>query len=223
VANGATLLDLRTRALDYADMTSSGFAVTARLTDYVNDGLAELHEMLAMHEYILNQATINLVAGTEGYELPESFYKASRLWHLVGGRRYEIDRFTLSQLHGRKTSGPSSAGVAQLWYVPQLTRLSGDSDEVLEQLPVGWENFVALHAAVQLLIREESDPQALMAERERVKQRVMVHVEPRDIGIPDQIEDSSHRWSGCLDDLSGTTLRYRIMDQSIQIVEFEDF
>lgn len=221
MANPATLTDLQTRALDYADMTSSGFPVTARLTDYINDGLAELHEMLAMHDYLRSTQSITLVAGTEEYSLPSDFYKASRVWLLSGGRRHTVERFNLSQLDGHKTSGPASAGSALLWYVPQLTKLSAGADVVSVALPIGWENLVALHAAIQLLNREESDPQALVAERERVRQRVLAHVEPRDIGIPDEIEDHYDRWGGGVAD-AGRSLRYLVLGNKIHFVEFDD-
>ena len=220
MANPTTLTDLLARSLDYADMTSSGFPVAARNIDYINDGLSELHEILAMHDYLRSSASIALVAGTEEYALPTDFYKSTRVWLLTSGYRYEIERFNLSQLSGRKTTGPASSGTAQLWYVPQLAKLSAGADIVSVALPIGWENFVALHAAIQLLNREESDPQALMAERERVKQRIIGHVEPRDAGGPDQIEDHYNRWGyGTVDDCS-LSMRYRILGNKIHFVDF---
>lgn len=219
MANEATLADLQDRALDYADMTSSGFPVAARLTDYINDGLAELHEMLAMHDYLRSTHPITLVAGTEEYALPTDFYKVSRVWRLSSGRRYMLDRFNLAQLDGFRVNGPASSGSAELWYVPQLTKLAQGSDKVSVALPIGWENFVALHAAIQLLNREESDPQALMAERERVKQRIVQHIEPRDPGIPDEIEDHYGRWSGGLRDDECQSLRYRVIGNKIHFVD----
>ncbi len=221
MANSTTLSDLRTRALDFADMTGSAFPVTARLTDYVNDGLAELHDMLAMHDYHRSTSSITLAAGTEEYTLPEDFYKALRVWHLSGGRRYDVPKFTLADLHGGQTTGPQTSGSAELWYVPQLKRLKDDRDRVEVALPIGWESFVALHAAVQLLNREESDAQALLMERERVRQRIAAHVEPRDIGEPDAIEDVYHRWGGGLAE-SEATLRYRIMGNKIHFADFRE-
>jgi hypothetical protein len=221
VSNPATLSSLQSRALDFADMTSSGFAVTARLTDYINDGLSELHELLAMHEYLRSTQAIALVSGTEEYALPADFYKAMRVWRVSNGRRYSVEKFNLAQLDGYNTSGPAASGTAELWYVPQLTQLVQPGDSVSVALPNGWEGFVALHAAIQLLNREESDPNALMAERERVKQRIVAHVEPRDTGIPDEIEDHYGRWDGGIRDDEERTLRYRVMGNKIHFVEFD--
>ena len=67
-----TLEDLKTRALDYADMTGTTFPVTARLEEYVNDALSEVYDMLvsAYADYFHKSTTVTLVAGTEGYDLP---------------------------------------------------------------------------------------------------------------------------------------------------------
>lgn len=211
---------LQARALDYADMAGSGFPDSDRVRDYINDGLGEVHEMLAHHDYLRSVASITLVAGTEEYALPADFYKCSRVWLLTSGRRHMVDRFSLSQLDGLKTTGPIAAGSVEMWYVPRFSRLVQQSDAVFYDLPNGWETFAALHAAIQLLNREESDPQALMAERERVKQRIMVHVEPRDAGIPDEVEDHYNRWGRSFNDSQSATLRYRVMGSKIHFVDF---
>jgi hypothetical protein len=221
VANAATLTDLQNRALDYADMTSSAFPVTARLTDYINDGLAELHDLLAPYDYIRSTSSITLAAGTEEYALPTDFYRATAVWLISNDRRYMLDRFTMAQLDGFKTTGPTSAGSAQLWYVPQLTKLSAGADVVHVALPIGWESFAALHAAIQLLNREESDPQPLMAERERIKQRILANIEPRDLGVPAEVEDHYARWSGAVCEPI-RSLRYRILGNKIHFVEVEE-
>ncbi len=216
-----SLEDLRARALDFADMTGSSFPDTSSLDGYINDGLAEIHEILALHDYLRSTHTITLVTGTEDYALPADFYKASSAWELVSGRRHEIPRFNLSQLSGLKTTGPSSSGTAELWYVPQRIRLTNPDDKVGYDLPSGWETFAPLHAAVQLLNREESDAQGVAAERERIKQRITLHVEPRDAG-PIEVEDYYNRWGhGFIDD-DGTSLRYRIMGSRIHFVDFGD-
>lgn len=220
--NPATLGDLKKRALDHADMAGSDFPDDARLVDYVNDALSELHELLAIHDYLRSKSTITLTAGTEEYLLPSDFYKLSRAWKVSSGRRYVIDKFTLAQLDGHSTTGPSAGATVELWYVPQLKRLKEDGDTVSVALPIGWESYAALHMAVQLLIREESDPSALIGERDRVKARVLGQVEPRDAGLPDEIEDYYGRWNGAILDVAADrTLRYRVLGNKILFVEFD--
>lgn len=221
MSNETTLANLRARALDYADMAGSDFPDTGRMVDYANDALSELHELLADQEYFYSRFSISLVAGTEEYDLPSDFYKSMRVWRLSSGRRYAVDRFNLSQASGYQTSGPSQADTVDLWYAPQLKRLTRESDRVEVALPNGWENYVALHMAVQLLNREESDSSLVAAERDRMLQRIMQRVEPRDQGLQDTVEDIYSRWSGGAADCEGRKLKYRIMGNKILFVEFD--
>lgn len=220
MANTVTLQELQARALDYADMTGSSFPDTGRLTDYINSGLSDLHEMLVHEEYFRTSANIAVVSGTEEYDLPADFYKAMKVYRLSSGRRYLLDQFNPSQLSGYRNNGPAWTGTVELWYAPSPTKLVDSKDPVNAALPIGWDDFIALHAATRLLIREQSDPSAVAAEREQVRQRIMDRVEPRDIGTPDTIEDHYGRWGGGLFDIEERALRYRIMGSKILFVEF---
>ena len=202
-------------------MTGSDFPDEDRVIGYANSGLSELHDLLADHEYFHSTASISLTSGTEEYQLPADFYKATRVWRVSNGRRYMLERFNLSQLDGYKTSGPASSDTAELWYAPQLRKLKRKKDKVVGVLPEGWEDYVSLHMAVQLLNKEEQSSDAMAAERERVKQRIIMHLEPRDMGIPDEIEDYYGRWSGGVVDDDSRSLRYRVMGDKIHFVEFD--
>tara|TARA_R100001530_G_scaffold7148_3_gene7983 strand:+ start:1823 stop:2521 length:699 start_codon:yes stop_codon:yes gene_type:complete len=225
----ATLATLRARALDYADMTDSNFPNADRVDDYINSAASEMYDILvnAYEDYFLTTNTITLVSGTEDYALPSDFYKAKRVYYVSGGRRFAIDRFNLDDLSGAKT-GPLSTGSAELWYVPEMTFMdtAGPTDTVGEIIPPmvnGWADFLAISAAIKLLIREESDPSALMREKEVLKQRMISMAEPRDAGLPDTIQDTSRRWAdiGYAFDPGAFTLRYRIMGGNIKFVQYD--
>jgi hypothetical protein len=220
VANAETLTGLQNRALDYADMTGSAFPVTARLTDYINAGYTELYEMLVGSygaDYVRTATTQALTAGTEAYALPSDFYKMLRVWEVVGSTRYAVERFVPSQLDGYKTTGPGSAGSLSLWYAPQLTLLSAGADIVHVSVCTGWEDFIALHAAIRLKMREDSDPSALMAERETLRRRIVENAEPRDQGVADEIEDHYNRWGS--GNSNASSLRYRVMGNQLIVVD----
>jgi hypothetical protein len=224
VANDATLTDLQNRALDKADMTGSSFYDSTRLTNDINSGLAELHDLLIANyaeDYKRSTQSITLLAGTEAYALPSAFYKALRVWRIASGRRHLIDRFTLEQLDGYNTTGPASSGAAELWYAPQLTKLSAGGDVVDAAVPIGYEDFAVYHAAAQLKIREQSDARELIEERERIRQRIIAYGEDRDRGAADHIEDHYNRWGGGVCDEESRTLRYRIMGANIHFVEMD--
>jgi hypothetical protein len=61
------------------------------------------------------------------------------------------------------------------------------SDEL--KFPTFWYMFVVLDAAIKCLTKEESDPSALMAERERYERRVRDHINSM---IPTQVK--TIRW-----------------------------
>lgn len=226
MANDATLTDLQNRALDYADMTGSAFPVTARLIDYINAGYSELYEMLIAaygSDYVRSTSTTALVGGTEEYALPTDFYKMIRVWEVVGSSRYSVDRFELSHIAGFKTTGPASAGTLSLWYAPQLVKLASGSDVIHVSVCTGWEDFIALHAAIRLLSRQQTDTSALMAERETIRQRIIDNAGPRDLGIPGEIEDHYQRWGGIRDDQGATQgLRYRVMGNKLVVVQLSE-
>ncbi len=59
----------------------------------------------------------------------------------------------------------------------------------------------------------------MMAERERVKQRIIMHVEPRDAS-PDSIEDYYGRWADGVPLEDGVSLRYRVIGSKILFADF---
>ncbi len=224
MANPATLRSLKDRALDYADMTGSGFPDEQRLADYVNSGLSELHDILvnSYEDYLRKKQTITIVAGTEEYGLPSDFLKAMKLYWLSNGRRFNIDQYHLREVSGYRAS-PIQAGTVEMWYIPQFTPLQDDSETISPVFPVGWEDFAALNAAIRLSIREESDPSPLIQEREIQRQRILESAEPRDSGESGAVGDYYGRFSSAFQ-LFGNEERYfkyRILGQKISFVEFE--
>lgn len=220
MANDANLQDMRARALNLADMTGSGFAVVTMVTADINSALAELHEEIinANEDYIVSKQNITVVAGTEEYPLPSDYMKTIKMfWVGSGGARYTINRYTHVDADGDEP--PSVSGSVRHYYAPQLTKLSGDEDTVSVALPIGWDDFAVYHAAAQLKIREEADPQGVLLERERVKQRIINMVRPRDMGEPEQIEDHYGRWSGRRRQDDTSNLKYRLIGENISLLE----
>jgi len=72
-------------------------------------------------------------------------------------------------------------------YAPELTTLSSGSDAV--NVPGGWEEYAVLHAAIQCLIKEESDPTELRRELARLESELEVLKEQRDTSMPQQTVD----------------------------------
>lgn len=224
MANPATLRSLKDRALDYADMTGSGFPDESRLADYINSGLSELYDMLinAYEDYARKKTTIALTAGTEDYDLPSDFLKSRKLYYLSNGRRFNLRQYHLGEVSGYRTS-PIFGGSVELWYIPQYAPLLSDEETISNVFPVGWEDFAALNAAVRLSIREESDPSALIQEREIQRQRIIESAEPRDVGESGAVADYYGRYNSAYQyfGFEERYFKYHILGQKISFIEFE--
>jgi len=227
--SAVTLASLITRARDRADMTSSTFVTDARLTDYINAELSELYDLLvtAYEDYFVSTATMTLVGGTEAYNLPSNFYKLLKAFLREGAQRFLMRRFVVEDLsyslevadgvgsnnvnlRYRIMGGkiyfmplPSIGGTVELFYVPEFQTLISPADVISFNVPVGWEDFVVSGAAARMLVKEESDPSFLVAEKERCKQRIMHAATDRDLGEPNRITDKSGRYSGRASSMDG--------------------
>jgi hypothetical protein len=236
--NTRTVADLITYAKNLADMTGSSFpddgaTAGARMIDYANDALADLHEILveSFEEYMLSKVDISVVAGTNEYDLPDgalysakpAFLKAVRVYLVDNSRLYEIPKINFSELDGMKTS-PISSATIQLWYTPQMSRFTATTDTVgskLTWLPRGGEDFIAYHMAASLLAREESDPSFVLQERERVKRRIIAQSENRDRTNKRVID--KHRWRRrTIYDVSNRSFVYMIRGDVIAIYEVDE-
>lgn len=222
--NDTTLKDLMTRALAYADFPKDSLDADQekQLINDINDGLIELWEaMIDSHEELVHKVAsdITLVASTEAYSLPTDFFKAIKVWYSANSRRYRVERFNLEEIDGYPK--PLTAGTVQLWYAPPFVRMKNKKATVPGVIPTGWENYGALFAASRLLIAEGTDPQAVMAERNRLMGRITQMVGGRD-EQPESIGDYYNRFDyNPLRDSNTRVLRYRIMGASIYFIEVE--
>jgi len=69
---------------------------------------------------------------------------------------------------------PANTSDVAVQYIPEPPFLSSDSDTL--NWPTFWYQWVVLDAAVQISIKEESDPSGLMAERQKIEKRVRDHI-----------------------------------------------
>ena len=90
---------------------------------------------------------------------------------------------------------PSGGQYIGLWYYPRLTTLLKDTD-VMDGFS-GWTEYVILDAAIKAMMKEESDPSALLVRKAAIKSRIESAAMNRDAGQPDTISDTrtfSERW-----------------------------
>lgn len=77
MAKLVTLLELKERARDAADMENSTFVSDSELTKYLNQSLEKLYDLLMAaygQEYHYREEVITLETNTDLYDLPDDFY-----------------------------------------------------------------------------------------------------------------------------------------------------
>jgi hypothetical protein len=221
MANTATLLQLRDRAKRHADLENTQFLLDPEWDNLLNLGGSELWDLLVDSNEDWCTATTTLgpgtatpfVAGTTLYALPGDVLKLLQVDNVIGvGQRFNIDRLP----HGERNQGwpgrwcegyrqfgssieflPSapSQGTVEVRYVPQWTLLTADGSVVPALIPVGWEEYIPLWAAVRAMSKarvDASTPAQLLADiRERIKNASA----DRDTNAPARVADVSGRFA----------------------------
>jgi len=109
----SSLLELRTRARRIADAENNNFFSDEEITDYINTGLGELHDILVLkfEDYYVDSKTFPLVSGQSVYSLADdasigNFYKIIGVDITQGGNTIRVPRHSFSE---RNTFRPDQA------------------------------------------------------------------------------------------------------------------
>ena len=188
-------------------MPIAGFvADTATSLDaWINEGVQQLHEKLieAYGADYLEKSTTFTTTGTDNVSLPADFFKllgvdmnlaqgVATLSAYSRGERNAFRNATVSyrSLPQYKLSGsllrllptPPTGTTGTIWYVPVATVLVSGSDTV--DFPNGWERYVVLYAAIQAMLKEETDTSGLERQLGLLEEKLKSIIENRDAGQP---------------------------------------
>jgi flagellar biosynthesis/type III secretory pathway chaperone len=216
-----TLLQLRTLARQRADMENSQTVTDAELTNYINDSYGELYDLLVSEfedYYLASPSTFTIASGANTSALPADFYKLRGLdFQLSAGEWVTVRQFNFASRNQRSNlvsrlsreargiayrvmgqyirlePAADAAGTYQLWYVPRFTRLTGDSDTMGDVLD--FAEYVIIDAAIKMLIKEESDIQPLVLQKQAMVQRVQTMAKNRSVDSPERIADTSAEYT----------------------------
>lgn len=215
---------LRDAALRRADLKSSAqttaFITESEALDMVNAAASELHDLLVTtySDYFQKSSDLSFAAGVEYASLPSDFYKALGAWWLDGGLRRRIDQFMLDELSdhtdalGLSTAdngfaryriaggrmylspAPNAAMTIQLWYVPQLAKMTATDDlnaSGFENGAIvnGWEEYIVIDAAIQMREKAEMSTAGLWARKNALAARIRAAAQIRDAGKPQRVRD----------------------------------
>lgn len=214
-----TLTNLLTRVRAAADMTNSTFVSDAEMTTWVNQGYAELYDLVvrAFEDYFTSPTPTTLTITTgNSVALPADFYKLRGLDHVEGGVAREIREFNFNErnrYHGSSflygdafsdrryrimgdnlliTPEPQAIGTYRLYYVPAPTFLVNPSDTLPTSLSkFGWDEYIVLFAAERCLAKEESPTNDVVRQRSEIMSRVMQMAADRQVSQSEQIQDIS--------------------------------
>jgi hypothetical protein len=228
MADLVTLLTLRTKARERADMIGSQFVTDSELNGYIANSYKHLYDLLvdAVEDYNLLSASFTISTGNT-FNLPATFYKLRGLDDLTDSsnprtvRKFmfaerndylAVDRMSwapefsdvMYRIEGNTVAilPPERAKKTfSLWYVPTPTIPVADGDTV--DVINGFDEFIIVDAAIKCLIKEESDTRAL----ERIKSEQLSRIETmkknRDQNLPEKVSRVRTRRRSGMDPYSG--------------------
>lgn len=209
----ATRAELRARARERADMENSTFISDAELNIYLQQSWFELYDLLvaSYEDYYTISTTSTLTSGNT-IALPADFYKLRGIDYQLGGTEYiNVRSYNFAERNlraknvqildnGRRNlvyrllAGSivflpenDATGTYKIWYIPRCGTFVDDTTEVSNVLD--FDEYIVVDAAIKMLVKEESDPSALLLAKDALKKRVEAMASNRDAGEPQTVAD----------------------------------
>lgn len=211
-----TLLDLRTRARERADMVGSTFVTDSSLTTWINQGMLELYDLVvgSFEDYFSTTTTLTVASGNT-VSLPANFYKLRGLDYNNNGQYQGLREFGFAERNSTAPGGVNflynqgtdrkyrimgdnlmllpetgSVGSYRLFYVPAATAMSADADILPTSLSkFGWDEYIVLFAAERMLSKEESSITDIQSEKESIMRRIIKMASDRQADQSDTVQD----------------------------------
>lgn len=210
----ATLEEIKLQCRERADMVQNQFISESELTSYVNNSLAELHDLLIAaycEDYYMNEANYTTIPDQKEYALPADFYKLrgvdvnfSNQWTTV--KRFNFNRrnedqnayawnllglplleYRLVGSNIRFNRGPNDTSEFRIFYYPKSVVLVAPTDEFVDIN--GYLEYVIVDVAIKMLNKEESDVTVLAGQKAALKQRLEAMANNRDANEPESVTD----------------------------------
>lgn len=181
---------------------------------WINEGVQILHELLVKaygEGFIESVSTFNTVAGTTDYNLPTDLLAFFGIDLSIGGMKFVLRPFNRAEtgIHENQTASglglkpryrlvgmapgvirllPAPDGVyaARLRYAPSAALLTNGTDV---NFPNGWERFVVLYTAIQMLAKEESDTRVLQGMLDKMEFELAEIAQRRNADQPHSVVD----------------------------------
>jgi hypothetical protein len=182
----ASLSELRTRIRQRTDSENSEFVTDAELNQLINTAYQELYGLLVRASLHRTEEVETVTAdGSDSYSMPSDFLSLIGVYRVYDEDKVPLERFPDKFRPGSRTGDASmyrvvgselvlypkpSDGSYDIVYIPVPGELVADADQLDGVL--GWEEFVVIDAAINVLAKEESNTLALEAKRDRILKRI---------------------------------------------------
>lgn len=106
-----TLLDLRTRVRQRANMENSTFVTDSEVSSLVNEGIAGLYNLLIQargQEYYSIDYVFSTVANQQIYDLPADFYQLLDVTAVIENHTHKLIRYQMADMAALRDSGMTS-------------------------------------------------------------------------------------------------------------------
>lgn len=208
-----TLLELKTRARQRADMVNNNFIKDDELTQYINASVQELHDLLIgaySSDYFIKTYDFATIASTDSYALPADFYKLKGVdIAMAGGHKYSARPFNFNERNRNEivswglingpsiryrivgddlvfSPAPDAAYSCTLWYIPTATPLVLDADTYSD---VAYSEYVVIDVAIKMLQKQETDVSGLSQQKNQMLKRIEAMAQNRDVDHPESVSD----------------------------------
>lgn len=217
MARTVTLLQLRERVRQRADMQTSLFVDDSELNGYINDSIAELYDLVRESNgedyYTTSTPTVMyLTSSVSVYALPSDFLSLKTIQLQNGSNWINMERTNLKMI-GLNTNyaghyqyrlasssiifdpTPSSTGTQfRMHYVPASPVLTSDTD-VWDGFN-GWDDYVVVDAAIKCAIKgEDSIVSDLRIQKAALEARIRKMAPARDDANANSIIDVRGGWT----------------------------
>lgn len=181
-----TRAQLRTEAQQRANQENKTLVGTTEWDRYINLAIAELYDLIVSahpHYYFRSQA-FSLISSNlfDLTTLTGGFYKLRGLdYNLTPSRPLTVRPFNFAERN--RYSQATYAGNYTVYYTPPPPVLTTDSDPTtgtLDTILDVWSEFIPVTAAIQAMIKEETNPADLAAVKAGIIARVRESASNRD-------------------------------------------
>lgn len=213
-----TLAQLRLESRQRSDMTNSTFVTDSELNNYINNSIAELHDILVQsygEDYYVSEASFTSTSNTASYALNTiissgDFYKIKGIdAKLNKSDWFSLKPFNFNERNKNATTG-LNGGIVQVRYrivgsnIMFTPTPDAGTDIKLWYIPIAqtlvddadiyndlnkFSEYVIIDAAIKMMQKEESDVSVLLNQKQAIKRRIEEVANNRDAGSGDSVSD----------------------------------